>query len=419
MLIEEIISSVEAIRDPYLRAVTYARIAEKLATIDDEHFKTAFTKAFDSVDKITNPVMMFKALLTVACSFKKIGAKSANKVFQRILEDSRVLSPTDRDSLMQSASKYIAGIGDISTAIIFAMEIQNSQLRDKALLDIIKKNTAMLEKEHIKIAYRLRKTKLALESISSEPYISEAYIELIRLYLHLGSYEKAINLLDEIKKRPWAKLAFKEIVFYLKDKNELNHYVPILYQAAESLSKKFGNEFLVEMAMALALNGAVESAIKLIGGLEEGLVYITRDLLEKNQDVLPDLIKALPPGKKKTVGKEIMNHLLEHPERGDNELIKAIREINSEEIMVKLVRYYILIGNVEEGRKVALNIKNTHLRSVALADVAHGFLKKNEVAEAIDAALEVKDPKFSSILVSEILLKALDNEINKRKRVTT
>ncbi len=421
MLIEEIISSVDAIQDPYLRVVTYAKIGEKLATVKDEHFKTAFTKAFENVDKITDPAMMFKALLTVGYYLKKIGAKSSNKVFQQVLEGSKILNPADRDLLMQSASKYVATAGDISAAIVFAMEIQNPQLRDAALLDIIKKNTSMLGRENIKIAYRLRKTKLALESISSEPYISEAYIELVRIYLRLGSYEKAINLLDDIKKKSWAKLGFREIIFFLKDKNELSHYVSVLYQIAERLSKKFGDEFLVEMARALALSGATDSAIKLIkkvSEFEKSLIDITFDLLEKNWSVIPDFLNVLSQEEKEIVGKEIMNYLIEHPEKGHDKLIKAVKEINSQEIMVKLVRYYILRGNVEKARAIALNITDTHLRSIALADVANDLLKKNRIADAIDTALEVRDPRFSSILISEILVKALDNEI-KEKKVTS
>ncbi len=415
MLIEEIISSVEVIRDPYLRAVTYAKIGEKLVLIKDEHFKIAFSKALETADGVDDPVTMLKSLLAVGYSLKRVGVKSANRIFQQVLEDSKVLSPADRDSLMHTAATYLATAGDIGGAVIFATEIQKPELKNSTLLEVIKRSTAFMGGEQIKIAYKLRKIKLALESITLEPYRSKAFIELIKIHLNLGSHEKAINLIEEIKGKEWAKLAFKEVVFHLKDKNILHRYIPLLESLAERLSKKFGDEFLVEMARAFALSGAVEAAVSLLRkskGNSRGFSEIAITLIEKNIEVLPEFIDALSSEEAGTAGKELMNYLLDHPEKGTPEIISAIKKKSpSEEILVKLVRYHLLKSNLESAREIAVQIKDERLRSVALADIAHSFLKKNRLAEAIDAALEVRDPKFSSVLVSEILLKALDDNI--------
>ncbi|WP_367884577.1 hypothetical protein [Thermococcus sp. JCM 11816] len=52
-------------------------------------------------------------------------------------------------------------------------------------------------------------------------------------------------------------------------------------------------------------------------------------------------------------------------------------------------------------------LQNPKLRSIVLADVARSYLKQNKIEEAIDAALEVRDRKFASLLMSEILVRAL------------
>ncbi|WP_456394925.1 prenyltransferase [Thermococcus sp.] len=419
MLVDEIISSIEIIQDPYLKAATYAKIGERLVAMKDEHFKLAFTRALENANSIEDPPTMFKALLAVGYSLKKVGIKSANRIFQQVLEGSRLLGQGDRDLLMHTAAKYMVAAGDIGGAIIFAMEIQNLQLKDITLLEIIKRNTSLLERDQIKIAYRLRKSRLALDNITLEPYRSKAYLELIKIHLHLGSYEKAITMIEEIERKPWAKLAFKEVVFHLKDRDALSQYIPVLEQAAHRLSKKFGEDFLVEMGRAFALSGATEPAVNLIrkfGGGMESLSEIALTLIEKNPRALPGFIDALSSEEMEVIGKDIMNHLLEHPERGNPEIIGAIeRKSPGEEVLVKIVRYRILKGDIDGARRTAAEIKDRKLRSIALTDVANYLLKENSLSEAIDAALEVKDPRFSSILISEILLRALDNEITERK----
>jgi hypothetical protein len=77
----------------------------------------------------------------------------------------------------------------------------------------------------------------------------------------------------------------------------------------------------------------------------------------------------------------------------------------------KIARYYVLIGDVESAMKIGLLLKEEELRSLVMADVAHHLVKRGEVERAIDAALEVRNPGFSSILVSEILIKALEQEL--------
>lgn len=319
---------------------------------------------------------------------------------------------------MQSAATYLLALGDVNEAVTYALEIANPEVRNETLLEALRVNTRMIEKERLKVAYRLRKSKLIVDSIDSEPpQRSKAMLELIKAYLLMESYENAISLLKEINTKDWARQAFKEVAFYLKDKGTLGHYVDTLEAAANALIEKFGNDFRVELAFVFALSGeGGVPAIELIRSLKDGekvLVDMALELLERDHDVLPNFISAMNEEEATVVGKAVMNRILERPEKGDPAIIKAIGNgTTSEEVWTKIARYYVIRGGELEGAvRIANLIRDGRLRSIIMTDVAHHLLKEGgEVEKAIDAALEVRDPRFSSILVSEILIKALGGE---------
>ncbi len=416
MLIKEVLASVEVIRDPYIKAVTYAKIGERLARAREKHYKGAFLRAMETTKEIGDPVKTFKALLSIGYSMSKAGIKASKRIYQGVLEDSRALPSPHRDIVMESAATYMLSLGEIGEAITYALEISNPKLRNEVLLAAMRANTRKLGKEGIKVAYHLRRSKLALEYIDSEPYRSMGIMELIKAYLSLGSYENGISLISSIGDRDWARQAFKEVAFYLKEKEVLNHYIDSLEGVANSLISRFGDDFAREMAFAFALSGEGLPAVELVRKLdnsEDILVKMAVELLERDHDVLPSFVSALNEEEATIVGKAVMNRILERPELGSWEVVEAIgKSTRNEEVWAKIARYYIVMDEVDGAARVASLLHEGRLRSVIMADIAHHLLKKNEVERAIDAAIEVKDPKFSSILVSEILLKALENEID-------
>ena len=420
MLVNEILASVEIIPDPYVKSATYAKIGERLAKARHPSYREAFLRAMECAREIDDPVTMFRALLSVGYSMGKAGLKSAKKIYLSVLEDSRILPPQQRDPIMQSASAYMLGLGEIGEALTYALEIKDRRLRNNMLLDIMRANTRMIGKEHLKVAYRLRKSKLVLEYIDMEPHRSKAVRELIKAHLHLETYENAISLLRDITVRDLARQAFKEVVFYLKEKGVLGHYVDPLEDIAEELIGKFGEDFTVELAFAFALGGEGVSAVKLVRRLErsdEVLVKMALELLERDHDVLPGFVSALNEEEASLVGKAVMNAILDRPERGSWEIVRAIgKSTSSEEVWAKIARYHVIVGEVEAAMKIGTLLKDDRLRSIVMADVAHHLVKKGEVEKAIDAALEVRNPKFSSIIVSEILIKALEREVPGRVR---
>ena len=112
------------------------------------------------------------------------------------------------------------------------------------------------------------------------------------------------------------------------------------------------------------------------------------------------------------VAKAVMNAMLENPKLGSWDIINAVaRKTRSEEVLTKIARYYVILGRVDDARRIGLALQDVHLRSVVMADVARCYLSRGEVEKAIDAALEVSDPGYTTILMSEILVKALEAEL--------
>jgi len=420
MLIKEILASVEVIPDPYIKSATYAKIGERLAKAKDPAYKKAFLRAIETAKEIDDPVKMFKALLSVGYSMGRAGLKSAKRIYLGVLEDSKVLPPVQRDVVMQTAAGYMLGLGEIGEAVTYALEIRNRKLRNEILLEILRANTKAIGKEHLKVAYRLRKSKLIVDYVDMEPYRSKALLELIKAYLRLESYENAISLLREISTKEWTKQAFKEVTFYLKGKDALGHYIDSLESVAKDLIDRFGEDFTRELAFVFALAGEGLPAVQLLRTLEgyrRIMVEIALELLDRDHDVLPAFITALNEEEAAVVGKAVMNKILKHPELGSWEIVKAIgKSTSSEEVWAKIARYHVMMGELEAAMSIGALIREERLRSVIMADVSHHLLKRGEVGKAIDAALEVRNPRFSSILISEILIKALERELPGRVR---
>ncbi|NJE04993.1 prenyltransferase [Thermococcus sp. M36] len=418
MLVEEILSSVDVIQDPYIKSTTYAKIGERLARAKHNGYRAAFLKSIETAREIDDPVRMFRALLSTAYSMRKAGIKSAKRIFRGVLEDSKVLPRQHRDAVMASAVSYLISLGDFGDAVVYALEITDGRLRDDLLLEIIRVNSKTISRERLKVTYRLRRSQLALEYIRNEPQRSKALFEFIKSHLAVGNYEKSISLLGQIGRREWARQAFKEVVFYLKERGVLGHYIDVLVETARGLAERFGESFKWELALAFALTGEGFSAVELVRELEdpgEILVRLAVELFDRDPYVLPAFIDALDDDETTLVGKALLNRILDNPSPSLAGLVEAVvKNTRSEEVWVKAARYYVLTDRLDLAKEIGLRIQNPKLRSVVMADVAHSLLRKGRVGEAVDAALEVREPKYSSILISEILVGALDRELSGR-----
>ncbi|GAB6134650.1 prenyltransferase [Thermococcus prieurii] len=413
MLIEEALKSVAAIPDPYIRAVTYAKMGEKLAVARNPLYREAFLSAFESLSGIDDPYALMKALISIGSSLGRSGLKAYKRVFARILNESRFLAHPQRDEILRTASLALVSFGDVGEAINFALEISNGDLRQSTLVAVVRAASRSLERNSLKTAYRIRKIKLAMEYITDEPYRSKALLELSKGLISLGSYGDAFSAVEAMGSREWAKQAFKELAFRLSELGVIERYVESFVSLAEGLSRKFGEEFWVELATALALAGRGELAVGLLRKLGlESIKRVALDVLDKNPSALKELLSALSHEEALEVGRVLMNRILEEPSPEKKRIVNTIaRFVRSEEMLAKVARFYVLIGDVESARGIGAFLQNPKLRSIVMADVAHHYLKLGRVEEAIDTALEVRDARFASLLMSEILIKAVEKEV--------
>jgi len=413
LLAKEVLDSVDVIKDMYIRAVTCARIGERLAKEGNPLYKEAFLKAVDIAEKIDDPVLMLKALLSLGFSMRKAGIKAYGKIYRKVMESIADLPPEAADEVLGTAVMYSISLGRIDEAIEYAISIQNPALRDKALLVIVRKNTSLIEKDRIKIAYRIRKSKLAVEYIKDEAVKSKALLEIIRSYILMESYANAISTILEIKKREWAKQAFKEVVMKLSSRGVLGEYAGMLVDVAQKLIKKFDADFRIELAMAFSIAGEGRKAVELIRMEADDptpdLIDVAKRLFEIDRSALIGFMKGLRLQEAREVGKVILNAVLESPESVDPVFVVSVARLSrSDEVWVKAARYLVQIGNIKEAWRIATSLQSDRLRSIVLASIAHRLVREGEIEKAIDAALEVRDPKISSMLVAEILVGAMD-----------
>ncbi|WP_297508898.1 prenyltransferase [Thermococcus sp.] len=414
MLAQEVLESVASIPDPYVRAITYAKVGERLAKAREPAFREAFIRALETAKEVDDPLKMLRALVSVGYMMGRAGIRSYKRIFLQVSEDSALLPAKVRDEVMRSIALSLLRLGEIGEAVTYAVEIKDQRLRQETMVVIVRQVARSIERRPIRVAYSLRKIRLALEYITDEPYRSKALLELMKAFIALKSYENALATVREMGSKEWARQAFKELIYRLKAQGVLENYIGLIEELAGEMVERFGESFTRELATAFALSGKGDVAAELMERLgdEEETVELALELLRRYPRGLPSFIYALEPETSLPVGKAIMNAILERPERGDWGVIKAVVEkTGSEDILAKVARFYVLKGRVEEARKIGSALEDLHLRSVVMADVARHYLKEGDVDKAIDAALEVRDARYTSMLMSEILLKALDAEL--------
>lgn len=420
MLIEEALASVDVIQNSYLKAITYARIGAKLALAKNPLYEKSFKKAFDAVSEIDNPLEILRALLAIAFYLGKANMKSSKKMFRQVAEDVTKFPKKVRDELFRETISYMLQLNEVDEAFHYANYVSNEKLKNELLVEILKKHLENLAGEKIRVLYRIRKIDLILEHITKEPYRSYAIAEVIKAYLKIGEYDKAILMIGELKNKYWLKQTVKEVLFYLKHKNLDKKYADRLLNVAIEISEQFSIDINEDLAVVFAVNGDINhsiAALKFIKNKEQKLVEIMKILIQRRPEIVLPYLQVLSSKDAENASKVIMNYLIDHPLREYIDIAKYISEnIESEQVLVKVVQYYLKLGEVVEAARIANGLRDKRLRSLALGDIAHYLLKNNQIGDAIDLVMHVEDSHLSSILISEILVKIVDQELRKTSR---
>ncbi|WP_048165392.1 hypothetical protein [Palaeococcus pacificus] len=409
MLLEEILASVDVIRDPDIKIATYARLGLEFAKMDNPLANKAFKKAFDVVYSMNDPFAILRNLAVVAYYMGKANLKSSKRIFQRIKDDLDVLPKDKRDLLLVDIVNYLVDLGEIDEATYHALGISDKELRNEALVLALKRYLRKISANKTTRVLQMRKAEYIWEQIESEPYYSIATVEIIKAYLRLEEYDRAIFMISYLKSKPWIKQVVREVITHLKKKNISKKYYEKLVTVAVDLSERLGINITRDLIVIFALNGEVKNAVSLIRGVEDpddALKEITKVLIARKPGVLPKLFESLSDEELNIAAKELMNYLLDNPHEEFKDLVAQIpKRTADEKILVKIVGYYLKLDELESAVRIGAKIKDVKLRSLAFGSIAHYLLKRNMVEDAIDLVIQIKEPKLSSQLVSEILVR--------------
>lgn len=394
-----------SIKDPYLRAITYARIGYYMHRMKNPRYGEAFTRALKAVASIDNPVLLVKALIEVATFLGKTGSKSATKTFLQAYESIKTFPQPLRDEMLEELVHKLLELGRTEDAFFYAKEIENN----------VKRNDALLRVLHNYIeAGNLRKARLILELIEDEPWHSIAAYEVLKEHLKREEFGSAIKVLSEFRSEYWLGEAMKAVAVHLKKANVPEGTYEKFVDVALSISSKVGFEVLMSFLVGVASQGEVDFVIGVLSKVPREfhpdlLRSVVQAVLDR-PELLERLLDRLIGDEKEFVMSLILDSLLERePSNNYRELVKRIgSETDSERIIVKAVRYLSKLHAYDDAWELASKVTDPYLRSLAFGSIAVEKLKENDVDGAIDAALEVKDPRWGSWLLSEILAKILE-----------
>ncbi|HIP89675.1 MAG TPA: hypothetical protein EYH24_07160 [Thermococcus paralvinellae] len=370
--------------------------------------------------EIDNPVEILRAFLAIAFYLGKANVKSSKKVFRQVAKDATKFPKNVRDELFKEIISYMLQLNEVDEAFYYANYVSNEKLKNELLVEILKKHLENLVGKKIQVLYRMKKIDLILEHITKEPYKSYAIAEVIKAYLKIGEYDKAILMIGELKNKYWLKQTVKEVLFYLKHRNLDKKYADRLLNAAIEVSGQFNIDIKEDLAVIFAVNGDINhsiAALKVIKNREQKLVEIMEILIQRRPEIVLPYLQALSPKDAENASKVIMNYLIDNPREEYIDIAKYISEnIESEHVLVKAVQYYLKLGKMMDAARIASGLRDRRLKSLALGDIAHYLLKNNQIGDAIDLVMHVEDSHLSSLLISEILVKVVDQELRKTSR---
>ncbi|WP_297500458.1 hypothetical protein [Thermococcus sp.] len=399
----EVLRLAGSIEDPYLRAVTYARIGYYLYRAREPSYKEAFARALNAVASIENPLFLVKSLIEVGTFFARIGSKTADKIFHQAYESIRAFPQPLKDELLGELSLRLVELGKASDAQFYATEIENP----------VKRNDVLLKVLHSYLhADNLRKAKGLLNAITEEPWHSIASFEVLKEHLRREEFGSAIRVLSELESDYWLGEAMKTVAGYLKKSDVPPETYEKFVNIALGMSPEKQEEVLRALLIGLAVQGEVNFILGILQRLGEdarkNLIGAIVVAISDRPEVLLEFLQKGP--RRDDLYTKVMDELLgRRPDEDYIEIVKFIGDnTRSEKTLVKVVRYLSKLGEFEKAWKLASKVDDPYLRSLAFGGIAVEKLKKNDIGGAIDAALEVRDKHWGSWLLSEILAKILE-----------
>ena len=401
------------IRDKYLRAVTYAKIGYYMYRAKNPLYKDAFKYALNATASIETPPLMVKALIEVASYLSRVSINTAKKTFHQAYEVILSFPQPLRDDMLVSLSERLLEIGLVDDALFYAQDIKDMVKRNDLLLKILR---VYLKRGNMRKAY------LIVGRIEEEPWRSIGAIETIKEHLKREEFGSAIRVLSEIKSEYWLGEAMKEVAVYLKNADVPMATYEKFVDIALGMSGEGGFEVLRSLLIGLAIQGEIPFVMSILEKLPpeqrgEILLGIAQAIVDKEQ-YLSNFLDAVHGEDFDKVAHVAMDKLLER--RPSEDYVPVVTKIGTrssdDAVLVKVVRYLSKAGRFDKAWEFAGKVRGNYLRSLAFGSIAVEKLRVGDIDGAIDAALEVKDPRWGSWLLSEILTRILELEAEGKVR---
>ncbi|WP_297436855.1 hypothetical protein [Thermococcus sp.] len=399
------------IRDRYLRAVTYAKIGYYFYRLKNPRYKEAFKRSFNALETIENPPLMVRAMIELGTYLANVGASSASKVFQQADEIISDFPQPLKDELIEVLVLRLLELEMVDDALFYVVDIEDNVKRNDLLLKILR--------VYLK-AGKMRKARLILEQLKDEPWHSIGSIETIKEHLKREEFGSAIRVLQGLKSEYWLGDAMKEVASYLKTTDVPRATYEKFVEIALGMSTENGFGILKSLLVGLAAQGELEFVIGVLSRLSaEQRLEIARGIVLTvldNETVLENLVGSLQGPEREELSRFILDNLLEStPDVKYRSLVESIGEVtNDDTLLVKVVRYLSKLGDFDDAAKFADRVRGNYLRSLAFGSIATERLQRRDIDGAIDAALEVRDSRWGSWLLSEILTKILELQVEGR-----
>ncbi|WP_461866475.1 hypothetical protein [Thermococcus sp.] len=402
----EVLDLASQIRDRYLRAITYARIGYYLYKSGSEAYKDAFKLALEVVSKIENPLRAVMALVEIGSYIQKCNLKkAAMKIFYQAHEVIREFPQPLHDEMLETLVTRLIELGVLDDALFYSRNIKDNVKRNDILLKILK---AYLKEENMKRAY------ITVKYIQGEPWHSIAAIETLKVHLKREEFGSAIKILKSLKSEYWLSEAMREVAVHLKNANVPKETYEKFVDIALSMPGSISPEVLRSLLIGLGSYGETSFVVKVIHTLsEEEKIKVLSGLISNiidQENLLEELAENLDKEEFDLVAKIILDELLSRtPELRYKRLVEKLGfKTRDEPVKAKSVTYLSKLREYNSAMKLAKEIEDTYVRSLAFGSIAVSMLREGNIDRAIDAALEVKDPKWGSWLLSEILTKILE-----------
>jgi hypothetical protein len=393
-----------SIEDPYLRAITYAKIGYYMYRAKNPLYKQAFSRALSAIASIENPLFLVRALMEVGTFFARIGSKTADKVFHQAYDLLGTFPVPLRDELLGELVLRLIELGKPSDAVFYATEIGNPIKRNDILLKILH--------AHLKEG-NLRKARKLLDAITEEPWHSIAAFEILKEHLRREEFGSAIRIISELESDYWLGEAMRIVASHLKKANVPPETYEKFVDIALGMPPEKQSWVLKSLLVGMAVQGEVDLVLGVLRRLgEKPAESISLEIIPVLADrpgILLQFVRDYPFNPEAIYAK-VMDELLE--KKLDEEHVEVVRLVGekttSERTLVKVVRYLSKLHSFDDAWEFASRIRDPYLRSLAFGGIAVEKLKENDIDGAIDAALEVRDKRWGSWLLAEILTKILE-----------